>query len=150
MKRTIPLFYFIAKDSEHEINSTFGRYIDYIYAEGRIVALHVYNTTANADSIYYVQSDLLGSWDRVVRSNRTVAQSSHFDPWGNRMSASDWTSGQCGTDFSFHRGFTGHEHYDRFGIINMNARLYDPVIGRFFSPDPQVQNPFSLENYTIN
>lgn len=30
----------------------------------------------------------------------------------------------------------------------MNARLYDPVIGRFFSPDPQVQNPFSLENYT--
>ena len=72
-------------------------------------------------------------------------QSSHFDPWGNRMSASDWTSGQSGTDFSFHRGFTGHEHYDRFGIINMNARLYDPVIGRFFSPDPQVHNHFSTQ-----
>ncbi len=67
------------------------------------------------------------------------------------MSASDWTAGQDGTSFSFRRGFTGHEHYDRFRIINMNARLYDPVIGRFFSPDPQVQNPFStqgLNRYT--
>jgi len=33
------------------------------------------------------------------------------------------------------RGFTGHEHYNFFKIINMNGRLYDPVICRFFSPD---------------
>jgi hypothetical protein len=43
-----------------------------------------------------------------------------------------------GSGFRFHRGFTGHEHYDEFGVINVNARLYDPVIGRFFSPAPQV------------
>lgn len=43
----------------------------------------------------------------------------------NRMSASDWTLAQDGRNFAFRRGFTGHEHYDRFGIINMNARLYD-------------------------
>lgn len=29
----------------------------------------------------------------------------------------------------------------------MNARLYDPAICRFFSPDPQVQNPFSTQGY---
>jgi hypothetical protein len=46
----------------------------------------------------------------------------------NRMSASDWTLAQDGSNFAFRRGFTGHEHYDRFGIINMNARLYDPVL----------------------
>jgi RHS repeat-associated protein len=63
------------------------------------------------------------------------------------MSASDWTLAQDGRNFAFRRGFTGHEHYDRFGIINMNARLYDPVIGRFFSPDPQVQNPFSTQGF---
>lgn len=33
------------------------------------------------------------------------------------------------------RGFTGHEHYADMNIINMNGRLYDPVIARFFSPD---------------
>ena len=33
-----------------------------------------------------------------------------------------------------------------FGLINMNARLYDPVIGRFLSPDPYVPDPdFSLD-----
>ena len=37
------------------------------------------------------------------------------------------------------RGFTGHEHLSFFGLINMNARLYDPVLGRFLSPDPYVQ-----------
>lgn len=65
----------------------------------------------------------------------------------NRMSASDWTLAQDGTSLTFCRGFTGHEHYGCFGIINMNARLYDPVIGRFFSPDPQVQNPFSTQGF---
>lgn len=111
------------------------------------MALHVHNITTNADSFYYVQTDLLGSWDRIVNGSKQVVQSSHFDPWGNRMTASDWTVNRDGGDFAFHRGFTGHEHYYRFGIINMNARLYDPVLGRFFSPDPQVQNPYSTQGF---
>ena len=138
---------FISGDCEHEETPTFSRYIDYIKVGGQTVALHVYNETANGDSIYYVQTDLLGSWERVVDADKNVVQSSHFDPWGNRMSPTDWTSSQDGSGFRFHRGFTGHEHYDEFGIINMNARLYDPALGRFFSPDPQVQSPFSTQGF---
>jgi len=144
IKRTT---YHISKDCELDIlpACTCSRYMDYIFADGKIVAIHVHNTAANADSMYYVQTDLLGSWDRIVDDGRSVVQSSHFDPWGNRKSTSDWTVSQDGSGFGFRRGFTGHEHYDRFGIINMNARLYDPIIGRFFSPDPQVQNPYSTQ-----
>ena len=39
------------------------------------------------------------------------------------------------------RGLTGHEHLDGLGLIHMNARLYDPILGRFLSPDPYVQLP---------
>ena len=51
------------------------------------------------------------------------------------------------TSFLFDRGFTGHEHLDAFKIINMNGRLYDPVIARFFSPDPFVQMPNFTQNF---
>ncbi len=44
-------------------------------------------------------------------------------------------------------GYTGHEHLTWFGLINMNARLYDAALGRFLSPDPYVQNPFISQNY---
>jgi len=36
------------------------------------------------------------------------------------------------------RGYTGHEHLSGFGLINMNARLYDPMLARFLAPDPYV------------
>ena len=57
------------------------------------------------------------------------------------------TASPAPPSFCFSRGYTGHEHYDRFKIINANARLYDPVIGRFFSPDPFVQTPDFTQNY---
>ncbi len=44
-------------------------------------------------------------------------------------------------------GYTGHEHYQDFGIINMNGRIYDPAMGRFFSPDPFIQDPENLQSF---
>ena len=86
---------------------------------------------------------------QTTHNTATYSSDLHFggNGIGWRMSSTDWTQRQDGTELAFHRGFTGHEHYDRFGIINMNARLYDPVLGRFFSPDPQVQSPFSTQGY---
>jgi len=44
------------------------------------------------------------------------------------------------------RGFTGHEHLDNVQLINMNGRLYDPIIARFLSPDNNVQMPDYTQN----
>jgi RHS repeat-associated protein len=99
-------------------------------------------------------------------------QRNYFDPWGNPKSIYKYI-GDTGFDtianeepgrgvetilmnFTLtRRGFTGHEHYPEFKIINMNARLYDPVIGRFFSPDNFVQVPeftqgFNRYSYCLN
>ncbi|NLN95300.1 MAG: hypothetical protein GX128_03925 [Bacteroidales bacterium] len=38
-------------------------------------------------------------------------------------------------------GFTGHEHLYAFNLINMNGRMYDPVVSRMLSPDNYMQAP---------
>ena len=44
------------------------------------------------------------------------------------------------TNFITDRGFTGHRHLDNIGIIDMNARMYDPILGQFISPDPIIKD----------
>lgn len=48
---------------------------------------------------------------------------------------------------SFDRGYTLHEHYDEFGLINMNGRLYDPLIGRFMQTDPMAEKYYWISPY---
>ena len=45
------------------------------------------------------------------------------------------------------RGYTGHEHLDELGFVHMNGRIYDPLLGRFLSPDPHIQAEELLQNY---
>ncbi len=45
------------------------------------------------------------------------------------------------------RGFTGHEFLADFNLYNMNGRLYDPVVGRFLSPDPFIADPSFSQSY---
>ncbi|MCQ2318239.1 MAG: hypothetical protein MJZ90_04910 [Bacteroidales bacterium] len=46
----------------------------------------------------------------------------------------------CTDEPMFDRGFTGHEHLYAFGLINMNGRVYDPLMSSFLSPDNYVQD----------
>ncbi|MFN7432124.1 MAG: RHS repeat domain-containing protein, partial [Betaproteobacteria bacterium] len=71
-----------------------------------------------------------------------------FDAWGKRMQPNgtadpDGQLNPASTD----RGFTGHEHLDELGFVHMNGRIYDPLLGRFLSPDPHIQDEGLLQNY---
>jgi RHS repeat-associated protein len=44
------------------------------------------------------------------------------------------------------RDFTGHEFLEELRLVHMGGRIYDPVVARFLSPDPFVQDPFNLQN----
>ncbi len=49
-----------------------------------------------------------------------------------------------------YRGFTSHEEIQELGLVNMNARLYDPVIGRFVSADTvitDISQPLDYNRY---
>ena len=59
----------------------------------------------------------------------------------------DWTFNDVPDEYLFDRGYTGHEHLERFDLINMNGRVYDPRVCRFLSPDPFVQSPGYSQSY---
>ena len=99
--------------------------------------------------IYYILRDHLGSITHVVKSDLSSVKEYSFDAWGRRRSANDWNYTLDGNDHPLFagRGFTGHEHLPEFNLINMNGRLYDPVLGRFLSPDNYVQIPDNTQNF---
>lgn len=101
--------------------------------------------TSSGSSIYYILRDHLGSITHIYRSNNTLLQERSYDAWGRMRNPSTQTVYAPGNEPSLYlgRGYTGHEYLKEFGLVNMNARLYDPALGRFLSPDPYIN---SLEN----
>ena len=99
--------------------------------------------------IYYIHRDYLGSIVAVSNASGVAVEKRSYDAWGRlRKPNSLQPYGYSGQPTLFlGRGYTGHEHLPEFGIINMNARLYDPVLGRMLSPDPYVQAPDFSQSY---
>jgi RHS repeat-associated protein len=69
-----------------------------------------------------------------------------YDAWGRKRNVNDWSDYNV-ENGKLDRGYTGHESLREFGLINMNGRMYDPVLGRMLSPDNYVQDPFDIQNY---
>jgi RHS repeat-associated protein len=100
----------------------------------------------------YWHKDHLGSIVASTNASLSVIERLAYEPFGKRR----FPGGQfdpTGTidAQSTNRGFTGHEHLDGLDFIHMNARVYDPDIGRFLSPDPTVpytDNPQSFNRYS--
>ena len=69
-----------------------------------------------------------------------------FDAWGNVL-VQDGNGNILNGLTILDRGYTGHEHLQSVGLINMNGRLYDPKLHRFLQPDNYVQDPNDTQNY---
>ena len=98
----------------------------------------------------YILKDHLGSINYIVNASGEVVQELNFDAWGRRRNPATWTYYDPATTLPqslFDRGYTFHEHLDDFKLINMNGRMYDPVLARFLSPDPIVQLPEYSQSY---
>ena len=83
----------------------------------------------------------------LTDASGNVVEKYAYDPWGARRNPDDWTQKDSRTKWIINRGYTGHEHIDAFGIINMNGLVYDPLTAMFMSPDPFVQSPDNWVNY---
>jgi RHS repeat-associated protein len=102
---------------------------DYIRTPEGLSAIAV--KTNGTRSLYYVQTDHLGSIRVVTTASKGIQTRYYYDAWGKQTPVS-------GTSIT-NRGYIGEEHLNDFGLINLNARLYDPVLARFMGMDPYVQ-----------
>ena len=98
---------------------------------------------------YNIGRDYLGSITQITTLDGKIVANYSYDPWGRLRDPETFEIYAAGEEpeLFLGRGFTGHEHLTWFGLINMNARLYDPLLGRFLSPDPYVQAPDFTQNF---
>ena len=112
-------------------------------------------SNGTTESLRYIYKDHLGSWTTITDDAGTILQEMSFDAWGNIRIPGLWTNGSYSGLILYDRGFTGHEHLFSFGLINMNGRMYDPVMSSFLSVDNYVQRPdfsqsFNRYAYCLN
>lgn len=112
-------------------------------------AAAVYVKDGSSDNVYYILRDYLGSITQIISSDGILKEELSYDAWGrlrNPASQIVYTTDQEPLLF-LGRGYSGHEYLPQFGLINMNARLYDPILSRCLSPDPFVQMPDFSQNF---
>lgn len=103
---------------------------------------------SNPWKVYYIVRDHLGSVTHFVDSSGKVINELSYDAWGRMRDPETHEVYTTNHQLpSIGRGYCGHEHIGFAGLVNMNARLYDPAIGRFLSPDPQIQAPENSQNF---
>ena len=147
-------------DNKYEIDGVKANAAQRLYIGGDAYsapAVYVKEENSSEWKIYYICRDYLGSITHVANADGTLKQELSYDAWGRLRNPETQVAYAPGTEPALFlgRGYTGHEHLPQFGLINMNARLYDPVLGRFLSPDPYVQTPdftqsFNRYSYCLN
>ena len=120
---------------EYEKVTENGKTREFYYLDGNTIAVRENGTVKT----YLAFTDNLGSILSVMDENGAKVFDASYDAWGKQTVTLN--------SICLHRGYTGHEMLNEFDIINMNGRLYDPVLGRFFSPDNYVQMPDNSQNF---
>ena len=131
-------------EKDTDVNRT--KNIHYIKAGGGLFA--IYNTYDDGFiETHYVHKDHLGSIQSISDENGSLVEEYSYDAWGKRRNAQTWEAVQDMLSVLYDRGFTGHEHLDLFELVNMNGRIYDPVVGRFLSADPFIQDVYNTQSH---
>jgi len=138
-------------------------YVNYIYGGDGLAAISSgtspitvtfggYSFSQQFPICYYVYKDQQGSILALTDKTGAVVARQNFDAWGRNRNTVSWNYmtypySSPGTPSWLYRGYTGHEEMPQFDLINMNGRVYDPILSRMLRPDSYVQSPFSTQGY---
>ncbi len=98
----------------------------------------------------YMVHDNLGSPAAILDASGNLAARFAWDAWGDLVNPNTGIGAdpQASTKEALTTlGYTGHEMLWAQGLVYTWARLYDPGIGRWLSPDPTVPNAYNGQSF---
>lgn len=114
-------------------------------AQGEYVTVKNNGVVDNTQTgLQYFHTDHLGSVVAVTNAAGQLMSRMSYDAWGQRRNF-DGTPLASMPPVPTTRGYTRHEMLDDLGLIHMNGRLYDPVLGRFVSADSVIDGLFTTQ-----
>jgi RHS repeat-associated protein len=136
-------------------SGTLDHWENTIYAGGRAVAIQ-FDYGTGTSLIRYLHKDHLGSTQTLTDETGAVPQNPlqqfSYDPFGRRRLLTGYDDPSAvpsplDANSATHHGFTGHEHLAEVGLIHMNGRIFDPLIGRFMMADPVIGDALDSQAY---
>lgn len=114
-----------------------GKQVRYIFAGNQRIA-----SSSPGEAPVYFHKDHLGSTTVLTRNGALYSPAGGYYPYGLERSPVG--------DAEVHYTFTDQERDTETGLMNYDARLYDPALAQFLSPDtvtPDWYDPISLNRY---
>ena len=114
-----------------------------------VVVKNTYTGTATTPigGLFYLHRDYQGTIVAITNATGGLVEKRQFDAWGLLTKVQNGAGVTLTKLTFFDRGYTGHEHLESVGLINMNGRVYDPMLHRFLQADSMVQEPYNTQNY---
>jgi RHS repeat-associated protein len=135
-------------------SSAVSQWNDFLMVGGAMIGLRVLHSDSSVTTRYF-HSDNLGSIAVITDESGNVVERDSYDAWGKRRypTGADDPSGSIESQTT--RGFTGQEELADVGLVHLNGRVYDPLVGRMTSADPMVPDPLNGQawnrySYVIN
>src|SRR5690606_25952428 len=99
---------------------------DQIYLGSSLLAIREKPVGGGTAVVKYQHTDALGSPVVVTRQNRDIVEETEYEPYGQVLNRPMHDG----------PGYTGHVEDAATGLVYMQQRYYDPMLGIFLSVDP--------------
>jgi RHS repeat-associated protein len=136
---TLTTYYFAGGSYEVQVNESNNTTVNQYYAiAGMSVGMR------SGATMSYFLTDHLGSIVAVTDASGVLTSETRYLPFGEIRT-------DVGTISETQYGYTDQEVVPDLGLMDYNARMYDPYVNRFAQPDtivPEFNNPQSLNRYS--
>jgi RHS repeat-associated protein len=139
-------YYLNEFEFETDANGNIIQELNYVNSPAGLIGIYV--SQGGNQMMYYTYQDHLGSITKVTDNSGNLVYDQNFDAWGRQRDNAtlDYSSISASPSWLC-RGYTGHEMLPEFNLINMNGRMYDPILGRMLSPDPVLAQADNTQAY---